>query len=89
MGHLNEKEKELVALGAALGSNCIPCIVYHVAVIKKLGVEDEEIKEAVEVADKVRTVPAAQVLKTAYAHIGEISEDSTGRKKSCTPDCGC
>ena len=89
MGSLTEKEKELVALGAALGSNCIPCMVYHVAAIKKLGVEDAEIKEAVEVADKVRAVPAEQVLKTAYAHIGETSEASIEREKSGATNCGC
>ena len=89
MGYLSEKEKELVALGAALGSNCIPCIVYHVAVAKKLGVEDEAIKEAVDLADKIRAVPAAQVLKTAYAQIGKAPEDAPEKPESCTADCGC
>jgi 4-carboxymuconolactone decarboxylase len=54
MGRLSEKEKEFVALGAALASNCIPCIVYHVGAAKKIGIADEEIREAVELADTVR-----------------------------------
>ena len=89
MGNLSEKERELVALGAALGSNCMPCIVYHVAVIKRLGVADRDIKEAIEVADKVRSMPAAQVLETAYAQIEETRTDTTKRKKCGAPDCGC
>jgi hypothetical protein len=29
MNELAKRDKELVAIGAAIGSNCIPCIVYH------------------------------------------------------------
>ncbi len=89
MGHLSEKEREFVALGAALGSNCTPCIVYHVAVIKRLGVSDRDIREAIEVADKVRSMPAAQVLETAYSQIEEMRDGTTERKKCDAPDCGC
>lgn len=85
MRGLSEKEKELVALGAALGSNCIPCIVYHIGVAKKLGCTDEEIKEALELADKIRQVPADQVLKSAIALLREKPDKSA----PCAPDCGC
>ncbi len=40
MGRLNPKDKELVALGAALGSNCIPCVVYHLGAAEKIGLPD-------------------------------------------------
>lgn len=89
MGRLSAKEKELVALGAALGSNCIPCVIYHVGVAKNTGFADEEIKEAVELADNIRKVPAAMVLNTACAQIEKKPEDSPERPESCTPDCGC
>jgi 4-carboxymuconolactone decarboxylase len=85
MGRLSEKEIELVAIGAAVGSNCIPCIVYHVGVAKKLGCADEEIREAVELADKIRKVPSDQVLNSAFALLGKAPDDS----ESCAPDCGC
>ena len=88
MGRLNPKEKELVALGAALGSNCIPCVVYHLGVAEKIGIPDEEIREAFELADKVRKVPAEQVLKTAYAQIGRTREDSPECSESRGPCCG-
>ena len=87
MERLSEKERELVALGAALGSNCIPCIVNHVAIAKKIGIADEQITEAVELADKVRRVPAEQVLRTAYAHIGETARPEGAN--SAASDCGC
>ena len=88
MGRLSPKEKELVALGAALGSNCIPCVVYHLGVAEKIGISGEEIKEALELADEVRKVPAAQVLKTAYAQIGKTAEESPECPKSRAQCCG-
>jgi 4-carboxymuconolactone decarboxylase len=89
MGRLNPKEKELVALGAALGSNCIPCVVYHLGVAEKIGIPDEQIREAVELANKIREVPAAQVLKTAYAQIGKTPEESPEGPESRAPGCRC
>lgn len=35
MEHLTTPDRELVALGAALGSNCVPCIE-----VRSLGVKD-------------------------------------------------
>ncbi len=35
MACLSKKESELVALGASIGSNCIPCIANHVAQAKE------------------------------------------------------
>ena len=88
MGRLSPKEKELVALGAALGSNCVPCVVYHLGVAEKIGISDEELKEAVELADEVRQVPSAQVLKTAHAQIGRKPEESPECPESRAPCCG-
>jgi AhpD family alkylhydroperoxidase len=69
MESLNARDRELVALGAALGSNCVPCIEYHIPEARKAGLSDQEIGEAVRLADKVRQVPAAKVLKTAMTMI--------------------
>ena len=65
MESLNARDRELVALGAALGSNCVPCIEYHIPEARKAGLSDQEIGEAVRLADKVRQVPAAKVLRAA------------------------
>ena len=85
MGELDSRERELVALGAALGSNCIPCIANHVAEARKAGLSVEQIKEAIALADSVRKVPARQVLSTAYAHLDARMPDEHAR--DCTPDC--
>lgn len=67
MPELTSIERELVALGAALGSNCVPCIEYHIPEARKAGLCDRKIAEAVELADKVRQVPARKVLAAALS----------------------
>lgn len=71
MDRLTNAERELVALGAALGSNCVPCIEYHVPEARKAGLSDRQIDEAIQLADKVRQVPARKVLAAA---VGMLSE---------------
>ena len=77
MSELNNREQSLVALGAALAANCVPCIEYHIPEAKNAGLSDPEIREAIEIADKVRRVPAKMVLQTALARIEESPSDST------------
>lgn len=64
MSELNIREQELVALGAAIASNCVPCIEYHIPEARRVGLSDTQIREAVRIADKVRQVPARSVLQT-------------------------
>ena len=65
MPHLSPRDRELVALGAAMGSNCVPCIEHHIPQAKKAGLSDAEISEAIRLADGVRQVPARKVLDVA------------------------
>ena len=48
------KVKELIAIGASVTANCIPCIQYHFAKAREVGVTDAEIKAAVQVGKMVR-----------------------------------
>ena len=85
MSELNSREQSLVAMGAAIASNCVPCVEYHIPGAKKAGLSDIEINEAVRIADKVRRVPARTVLETALARI-ETSPDCSADTAS---GCGC
>jgi AhpD family alkylhydroperoxidase len=71
MNDLSARESELVALGAAMGSNCVPCIEYHIPEARKAGLSDAQIRAAIEVADRVRQAPARKVLDTACAILGD------------------
>ena len=50
--------KELVALGAALACNCEPCLRHHYREAKKLGISDEDIRAALDMAAMVKQTPA-------------------------------
>jgi len=75
MNDLTPRERELVALGAALGSNCVPCIEYHIPEARKAGLTDAQVSVAIRLADKVRQVPARKVLDVALAMLGEPAAD--------------
>jgi 4-carboxymuconolactone decarboxylase len=86
MTTLNNRERELVALGASLASNCIPCVKYHIQEARKAELTDEEISEAIEFAEKIKRVPAGKVLETASDLLSvRIGESAAGTGSCCTP----
>jgi AhpD family alkylhydroperoxidase len=60
---------ELVALGAAIASNCEPCFRYHYDQARKLGVSREDMALAVSVAQKVKETPAQSILDLANRYL--------------------
>lgn len=86
MSNLTSRDRELVALGAAMGSNCVPCVEYHIAESRKVGLTDPEIHAAIQHADKIRQVPARKVLQAALNQLstaGRIEDGGTNE------ECGC
>jgi AhpD family alkylhydroperoxidase len=61
---------ELVAIGAAIGANCEPCLKYHYNEAKKLGVSREDMAQAVEMADRVKLAPAQNMRVLADKLLG-------------------
>ena len=86
MSDLNPRERELVALGAAMGSNCVPCVEYHIPEARKAGLTDSEIHEAIRLADKVRQVPARKVLQ---ASLKLLPTRENGKEALTDDGCGC
>ncbi len=76
MNALSPCEQELVALGAALGSNCIPCIEHHIPEARKAGLTDAQIADAIRLADALRQVPARKVLDAAARVLRETPATS-------------
>jgi 4-carboxymuconolactone decarboxylase len=64
-GKMTPDVAELVAIGAAIGCNCIPCVKYHIDQARTLGVSDEDILQAVALGNKVKQTPAKLVLQQA------------------------
>ncbi len=65
MASLTDAEKELVAIGAAIGAGCQPCTQYHVRAALKVGLTAEDIGRAVNEAQAVR-----QEGGTAVSNVG-------------------
>ncbi len=78
-----EAVSELVAIGAAIASNCEPCFKFHYDKARKLGVSKEDMLRAVTVAQSVKESPASTVLETAHRYLrlaGQAAEPSPGLK---------
>ena len=50
---MNKETKELIAIGAAIASHCQPCLKYHYAKARELGIEQTDIKVAIDVGHQV------------------------------------
>jgi AhpD family alkylhydroperoxidase len=73
--------KELVAIGASIGSNCEPCFKYHYNEARKLGVSKDDIRLAVEMAQVVKDSPARSILALADKYLAEP-------RPQASPCCG-
>ncbi len=62
---LTDAVKELVAIGAAIASNCEPCFKFHYDKARKLGVSKSDMRVAVSVAQAVKDSPARMMLELA------------------------
>ena len=62
---LDDKTKELVAIGAAIGSNCIPCLKWHYKRCIELEIPIKEIQEAIDMAKRVKEAPIKEIYEVA------------------------
>jgi len=70
-GIFTDAVKELVAIGAAIGSNCEICFKHHYNEARKLGVSKEDMRLAVEMAQAVKESPARSILELADKYLRE------------------
>lgn len=60
---------ELVAIGAAIASNCEPCFRAHYDKARKLGVSREDMMRAVTTAQSVKAAPAKSITSLAERYL--------------------
>jgi len=70
---VDKQTKELVAMGAAAAANCHPCMDYHLAKCDELGIDREEVSEAVKVGLMVNRGAENAIRKKARALLGEAT----------------
>ncbi len=57
----DSKIKELIAIGCSVACNCHRCVKYHVGKARELGIDGEEIKQAIDTGKMVREGAAGQM----------------------------
>jgi AhpD family alkylhydroperoxidase len=63
--NLEPRIRELIAIGASIGSNCLPCLRYHFTEALKVGCTLEEISEAITLSKMVKERPMKDIYNLA------------------------
>ena len=65
---LDQKTRELVNVGVAIGINCQSCLDFHVKKARELGATNEELADAVRAARDMKLTVSTRLLE----HAGKI-----------------
>ncbi len=58
---LDNKTKELIAIGCSVAANCHPCVKFHVGKAREMGIEAKAIDGAIAIGQKVRKGAAGEM----------------------------
>lgn len=82
---LKEEIRQLVAIGAAVGTNCQPCLRYWINAAKNRGTDPALLAEAIRIATAVRNGAAAKIEREAERLLnGETAPEAEPAKR-----CAC
>ncbi|MGE5478274.1 MAG: carboxymuconolactone decarboxylase family protein [Bacteroidales bacterium] len=81
---MDERMKELIAIGASAAVNCHPCMDFHLAACDRLGLDHAEVRAAIDVGLAVAKGAAAKTRDKADALLGKTACGSGGGN-----GCGC
>jgi AhpD family alkylhydroperoxidase len=82
---LDKRTIALISVGASVAANCHPCLEYHSARAREVGLTDEEILAAAEAGKAVRTGAA----KSMDQLIVKVTSQQAPTKPGCGAGCGC
>jgi AhpD family alkylhydroperoxidase len=60
---LDDRIKELIAIGASVSANCHPCVKHHTAKALEMKIDEAEIRQAINVGKMVRKGAAGKMDK--------------------------
>lgn len=88
---MDERTKELIAIGASVGAHCQPCLTYHVEKARDMGISEEEIRAAIDTGHMVekgamsamRKFSAEVLAPPPTASYGCTTENSSPTKACC------
>jgi AhpD family alkylhydroperoxidase len=73
---IEARTRELIAIGASIGSNCLPCLRYHFAEAVKAGCTLEEISETIALSKMVKERPINEIYHLAEELLRRKGNDS-------------
>lgn len=73
---MDERMKELVAMGAAVAANCHPCMDHHLAKCDELGISRDEVSQAVKVGLMVNHGAEREIRKKARDLLGDLMAEA-------------
>jgi alkylhydroperoxidase/carboxymuconolactone decarboxylase family protein YurZ len=76
---MDEHAEICIAIGAATAANCVPCFEHYLSKAENLGITNQDIKKAVEIAVKVGC-GAQMVMKDS---IRKILKNETSQAEKC------
>ncbi len=85
---MDERIKELIAIGASFAAHCQPCIAFHVDNARKLGIGDDEIDEAIAVGRMIQK-GAMSAMNKFVESMPVSSENKPSPCCSSVPDNCC
>jgi AhpD family alkylhydroperoxidase len=74
---MNDRIRELIAVGASITANCQPCLNSHVEKAITFGACPEEVAAAIEIGDRVRKGAAAK-MDAFSSHLRAVSAPVAG-----------
>jgi AhpD family alkylhydroperoxidase len=87
---MDERTKELIAIGASVGAHCQPCLTYHVEKAREIGIDDATIRAAIETGQMVEKGAmsamrkfSANILDPAASMTDCASSDNKPPKACC------
>lgn len=86
---LDEKTENLIAIGAATASNCIPCFEHIFEKAISSGITSAEIKRASAIAEKVKNGAHVALTNTVSELVGEEKTSDLPCHQIKNKSCNC
>ena len=79
---MDDKIKELIAIGASVSAHCQPCLTYHVGKARELGISEEQIAETVQMGQMVAK-GAERAMRQFAAEVVQSPSDVSAPSQCC------
>ncbi len=86
---MDERIKELIAIGASVSAHCQPCLTYHVEKARELGIDDEQIRAAIETGQMVERGATSAMRKFSATMLDTSSTGRAACSSDNTPPTAC